>query len=951
MPVTDLSPHQPTPGSIAARSIGRIGALAVALGIGYALMSVPAVANADPGSSAVASDDAAGAATGSGSPSHGQGTRAGSRATAESDPAPNGPQLRGQSRPKAVPEHTSGGRFESVRAADVDPPRLSVALRPEPVVETAPPAAVVAPADLSTPVEAPPADIGRSVAPIEVPPAPAAEIPVPSPAPVMRAPVSQSVASAVGGLSGLLSARGGGGVPAAAPLAWTALAASRREFDTAPVNVRPAASTTNSQPATPALFSKATVSANPIQNIVNFFIGNGTAEHPDAGILVGNGYSWTSETCNQGTSCTGGRSGLLFGNGGNGFAGGDGGSAGLLGNGGAGGAGVDGGVGGNGGAGGLFFGNGGAGGAGGATAGNGRPGGSGGSGGETGLLSWFSVAGAGGAGGSAAGVNATAGAGGAGGATGLFSLFDTAGAGGAGGTSTGNFGVAGAGGAGGNVGALSLFGNAGAGGSGGAGLGYDGIGGAGGRGGNTGLLTVGDGGAGGAAGAGYRVGGQAGTGGSAGAIGDGGAGGPGGWGAAGGAGGAGGLLSGDGGAGGAGGAGGVGGSGGKAGLLGAGGAGGAGGAAAAGGTGGGGGLVFGVGGAGGAGGVAAVGGLGGGGGLFGKAGAAGAVGGSPTVATKYDKSFEDIQMTVKINDTPVSVEVDTGSAGLVVPITKLDRTNLGPTTGQQGMTQFAEWGRFYFTVHQAALDFGAGMVTSGTPIAVVTEVEILTHGTWTPIPEDQWNDKQWADYLDPVMGVGPYTGLAVSSPLRTLPGSLSAGYLVDGPLTPDPDKGTLTFGENPLPPVTEVPGLFYTTLAVQVSYDDPASCTATPAKCITGRQVVTATIDTGGLGGGLSMSMLPEALQDKVSLNSYLPAGTTISVYTPDQKTLLYTVTVTATDPSPVPQVWDPSLGFNTGILPFFLGPIYVSYAPTYTPQDPVTGSFGGTTFFNFKPS
>lgn len=906
MPVTDLWPHQPTPGSIAARSGGRVGALAVALGIGYALMPAPAVASADPGSSAAASDDAAGAATGADSPSQGRGIRAGRRATTPSDPAPTGPQLRGQSRPKPVSEHISGGRFA--------------------------PSAVVAASDISTPAEPPPANIGRSVAPIEVPPAPAAKIPVPSAAPVMRAPVSQAVATAVGGLSELLSARGGDGVPAAAPLAWTALAASRRDFDTAPVNVPPA-------------------SANPIQNIVSFFIGNGTAKQPNAGILIGNGYSWTSETCNQGTRCTGGRSGLLFGSGGNGFAGGDGGSAGLLGNGGAGGAGVDGSSGGNGGAGGLFFGDGGVGGAGGSTAGNGQPGGSGGSGGATGLLSWFSAAGAGGAGGSAAGVNATAGAGGTGGATGLFSLFDAAGAGGAGGTSTGNFGVAGAGGAGGNVGALSLFGNAGAGGSGGAGLGYDGIGGAGGRGGNTGFLTVGDGGAGGAAGAGYRVGGQAGPGGSAGAIGDGGAGGAGGWGAAGGAGGAGGLLSGDGGAGGAGGPGGVGGSGGKAGLLGAGGAGGAGGAAATGGTGGGGGLLFGVGGAGGAGGVAAVGGPGGGGGLFGKAGAAGAVGGSPTVATTYDKSFEDIQMTVKINEKPVSVEVDTGSAGLVVPITKLDRTNLGPTTGQQGMTQFAEWGRFYFTVYQAALDFGAGMVTSGTPIAVVTEVEILTHGTWTPIPEDQWNDKQWADYLDPVMGVGPYTGLAVSSPVRTLPGSLSAGYLVDGPLTPDPDGGTLTFGENPLPPVTEVPGLFYTTLAVQVSYDDPASCTATPAKCITGRQVVTATIDTGGLGGGLSMSMLPEALQDKVSLNSYLPAGTTISVYAPDQKTLLYTVTVTATDPSPVPQVWDPSLGFNTGILPFFQGPIYVSYTPTYTPQDPVTGSFGGTTFFNFKPS
>ena len=95
-------------------------------------------------------------------------------------------------------------------------------------------------------------------------------------------------------------------------------------------------------------------------------IGDGTASHPDGGILFGNGYSWTAETCNAGLACVGGRGGFI-GNGGGGFNGGDGGAAGWFGNGGAGGVGVlwiNDGAGGNGGRGGLIIGVGGAGGVG-----------------------------------------------------------------------------------------------------------------------------------------------------------------------------------------------------------------------------------------------------------------------------------------------------------------------------------------------------------------------------------------------------------------------------------------------------------------------------------------------------------------------------------------------------------------------------------------------------------
>ena len=156
---------------------------------------------------------------------------------------------------------------------------------------------------------------------------------------------------------------GGGRDPAAplaAPLAWATLGVSRRDLSVA-----------------------GTAAASPIADFVRIFVGNGTAERPDAGILVGNGYSYTgyAGACTTG-ACNGGNGGLI-GNGGSGLNGGNGGSAGLFGDGGDGGAGVagiNGGAGGSGGAGGLLAGNGGNGGNGGIA------GGVGGVGGRAGLL-------------------------------------------------------------------------------------------------------------------------------------------------------------------------------------------------------------------------------------------------------------------------------------------------------------------------------------------------------------------------------------------------------------------------------------------------------------------------------------------------------------------------------------------------------------------------------------
>ena len=193
------------------------------------------------------------------------------------------------------------------------------------------------------------------------------------------------------------------------------VAASRKPAAAFAVIPRPTRSSsvasTAPRPAASAVASSLVASPSAPQpptpeSFLRMFVGNGTADNPNAGILMGNGYSYTSYggACTSG-ACDGGNAGLV-GNGGDGFAGGNGGAAGWFGNGGAGGAATTpGGNGGNGGVGGLFSGNGGAGGAG-ADAVTGT-GGNGGNGGDAGAMSLFGVGGSGGAGGARAGDGRT----------------------------------------------------------------------------------------------------------------------------------------------------------------------------------------------------------------------------------------------------------------------------------------------------------------------------------------------------------------------------------------------------------------------------------------------------------------------------------------------------------------------------------------------------------------
>ncbi len=188
----------------------------------------------------------------------------------------------------------------------------------------------------------------------------------------------------------LLAWLGGAGDPVgpgAGTLAWTALAFARRELHASPAASTGGAVTTG-EPA------KAVGAGGFLRSL----FGNGTAEHPDAGLLIGNGYSYDATSCAGQTICNGGKAGLL-GNGGDGYNGGNGGAAGWFGKGGDGGDGLPGQDGGDGGAGGLFVGNGGRGGDGGTNHSIAGIGGDGGNGGSVGTLSVLGGGGRGGNGG------------------------------------------------------------------------------------------------------------------------------------------------------------------------------------------------------------------------------------------------------------------------------------------------------------------------------------------------------------------------------------------------------------------------------------------------------------------------------------------------------------------------------------------------------------------------
>jgi hypothetical protein len=292
--------------------------------------------------------------------------------------------------------------------------------------------------------------------------------------------------------------------------------------------------------------------------------------------------------------------------------------------------------------------------------------------------------------------------------------------------------------------------------------------------------------------------------------------------------------------------------------------------------------------------------------MFGSHGATGAAGGAPTITVQVDSQINRPYVDVSIAGGPNSqVILDTGSRGLVVPPQDVNFATLGAATGTGSVT-YGDGGNTLtenYTTYSATVNFGNGIISQPTKIAVITSVTQTQNGHSSSLPA--------SDGL-PVLGIGGsnLVGPLTTSPVQALPGTLNQGVLIDEP------TGTAQFGANPLTALTSTSGAPVTTLKVSVNNGAPVT-------------VSDAFVDSGGLWGDVPASL------GTGSVGGYVPQGTTLTVYNASNVEL-YQETVGAAPTAPVVVSGANGL-FNTGNFPFETIPIYLSYSPTNT----------GTLFFD----
>jgi hypothetical protein len=252
------------------------------------------------------------------------------------------------------------------------------------------------------------------------------------------------------------------------------------------------------------------------------------------------------------------------------------------------------------------------------------------------------------------------------------------------------------------------------------------------------------------------------------------------------------------------------------------------------------------------------------------------------------------------------VLVDTGAAGLVMPIWDI------PWTGITGLPTGFNIGQFggaldYFYVELPTTvtftDAAGDTVTADTSVDAVLFAFPADFNIFGP-----WSIQ---DYLGPanvvgVLGVGPNAlgPTPDSIPTAALPGDLGQGVLIDQA------NNRLIFGDNPLTDGTSVAGAPYAQLDLSINGG--------------AHQAVQAVVDSGGVYGTMPSSALNGVTPEG---NGGLPDGTTIAVYQHGTNNLLYEYTVHNVNGvfnSPTVTSGDT---MNTGNIPFAQQPIYISYA------------------------
>ena len=249
----------------------------------------------------------------------------------------------------------------------------------------------------------------------------------------------------------------------------------------------------------------------------------------------------------------------------------------------------------------------------------------------------------------------------------------------------------------------------------------------------------------------------------------------------------------------------------------------------------------------------------------------------------------------------------------------------------------------YCLTFNTTVSFGNGIVTTpinvDVPIFTMRSISLsLAHPIDIPLPAPfspieitklptfQWvfpDVPPFTNYGESgtgILGIGPNALGPNTSPVTaSLPGQLNEGVLINAT---SPTAGYLEFGPNPLTPIpnASVPGSPLTTVEVSVN--------GAPL------QPVSTAIDSGGQYGALPASIVGSHTVPitigPFSFGETVPAGTTISVYTSDGATLLYSYTTTAPTGPGVTSTVPSSFGaFNTGAVPFVQTPVYISNSPS----------------------
>ncbi|OBI17738.1 hypothetical protein A5712_23455 [Mycobacterium sp. E2327] len=246
----------------------------------------------------------------------------------------------------------------------------------------------------------------------------------------------------------------------------------------------------------------------------------------------------------------------------------------------------------------------------------------------------------------------------------------------------------------------------------------------------------------------------------------------------------------------------------------------------------------------------------------------------------------------------VPLLVDTGSAGLVIPFTKvgglLGVLQLGIPIGG-GIGGYSGGLDYLYLTYNAPVNFGGGLTTASTPVNVeflafpVSIQSAMTNGL-------TFQSFFASDGASGVLGVGPNAGgPGPSIPLQALPAPYNSGLLIDQTAA----NPQLQFGSFSSvaghPVVTTLPQMPITNLDVKVNGVDVGQ--------------VASIVDSGGVQG-----TLPSGL-------GALP-GQTIDVYDASGTHLLYSYTYNG-DYFPTPI----SSGLmNTGNLIFAEHPVYINY-------------------------